>query len=97
MEYLQVAAAAELFVQPLMNLTILVARHKMVAQADIVAEIVSLGVAMETMHPQTPAVEGAVAQVTQMVLTAQVAMVPLELSTSFIVKLQLRDTFLVAA
>jgi hypothetical protein len=52
---------------------------------------------METMHPQTPAVEGAVAQVTQMVLTAQVAMVPLELSTSFILKLQLRDTFLVAA
>jgi hypothetical protein len=97
MEYLQAAAAAELFVQPLMNLIILVALHKMVAQADIVAAIVSRGVAMETMHPQTLAVAVAVAQVTQMGMMVLVAMVPLELSTSFILKLQLRDTFLVAA
>jgi hypothetical protein len=68
-----------------------------VALADFVAEIVSREAKTAIMQLQTLAVAVAVAQVTQMVLTAQVAMVPLELSTSFIVKLQLRDTFLVAA
>jgi DNA relaxase NicK len=75
-----------------MNLTILVARHKMVAQAAIVAEIVSLGVAMETMHPQIVAVVVAVEQVTLMALMERVAMVAQELFTSFILKHHWRGT-----
>ena len=94
---MQAAAAAELFVHPLMNLIILVALHKTVAQAAIAAEIVNLAVAMETMHPQTAAVAVAVEQVTQTALTVLVAMVALELSTSFTLKHQSLGTCPAAA
>ena len=73
------------------------ALHKTVALAAIVVEIVNQAVAMETMHPQTAAAAVAVEQVMQMAMTVLVAMVVLELSTSFTLKHQSLGTCPAAA
>jgi hypothetical protein len=59
-----------------------------VVQADIAAEIVKPVAAMETMHLQTLAAAVVVVQTMQTPFMEQVAMVALELFTSFILKLQ---------